>query len=153
MGRLLAEGLEVKRSTYLLTGLIRIHAELAREISLVEKEAERIRDDMKHVEHVLHLVQPDFNARQIAILRRREPQSTGLPRGHFFRRTIEILRTAPGPLTVAEIADEFVRVHGVPSQTHRERDKLRNTIAHRFSTIESGAGLLLVIAAIRNDGR
>ena len=53
----------MKRSTHLLTGLIRLHAELGRELGYKEEEAQKVRENMRLVESVIKLVEPDYGKR------------------------------------------------------------------------------------------
>ena len=117
----------MKKSTYLVTGLVRLHRELARTLILTEQEAEKIRNYMEHVEYVLHLIEPDFSARQIAILRRRK-WAPGEKRGAIMRNCYVVLGAARKPLSVAEIADKVAARRGLDISTKKARDRLRNSI-------------------------
>ena len=57
---------------------------------------------MLAVEHVIKLFDPDFNARTISA-RRRQKTNPWFKRGTLFREALDVLRTATGPLTVAEL--------------------------------------------------
>jgi hypothetical protein len=59
---------------------------------------------MKHVEAVLKMFDPDFNARAIAA-RRRVTGNPWFKRGTLFRCALDALRFAAAPLTVRELAD------------------------------------------------
>jgi hypothetical protein len=123
---LLAAERVVKRSTYLLTGLVRLHRELGRDLALTLENAEKLRTDMHHIEAVLHIIEPTFDARRIAVLRRRNPPAKS--RGRIMRLVLDVLRRANRPLTVAEIANEIVLREGGADQSREERDHLRNTV-------------------------
>ena len=49
----------------------RLRAEIGGRIKDNKRQALRLRDDMRHVEHVLKLLEPSFNVRRIAARRKR----------------------------------------------------------------------------------
>jgi hypothetical protein len=57
---------------------------------------------MLAVEHVIKMLDPDFDARTISA-RRRQKTNPWFKRGTLFREALDALRKATGPLTVAEI--------------------------------------------------
>jgi len=134
----------VKKSTYLVTGLIRLHRELARSLVLTEREAEKIRNDMEHVEYVMHLIEPDFNARQISILRRRG-KTPGEKRGAIMRNCYVVLGAATKPMSVADIADKVAARRGLDISTKKARDRLRNSI---YSSLKWNDG-----KTVKSNGR
>jgi len=64
-----------------------------RTLILTEQEAAKIRNIREHVEYVLHLIEPDFSARQIAVLRRRK-WVPGEKRGAIMRNCYVVLGAA-----------------------------------------------------------
>ena len=50
--------------------LIRLHSDIGGKIPQNKKEAERLADDMKHVEAVIGMLRPDSNTKTIAARRR-----------------------------------------------------------------------------------
>ena len=123
--------------------LLNLHAELGGKIKDNAKEASRLRADMKHVEAVLHLLQPGFNARRIAPRRRYNPNPL-YRRGTIFRAVLDVLRDAEGPMTVDEIGAALFASKGVePSRDERRR--MYGAVAasldnHRGKTVESDDG-------------
>ncbi|MEP5514806.1 MAG: hypothetical protein ABJP87_07675 [Bauldia litoralis] len=99
---------------------MKLHAELGGKIKDNQREAVKLRADMKHVEAVLHLVKPGFNARQIAPRRRYNPNPL-FKRGHVFRAAIEVLKAATGPMTAEEISVALFRSKGVDDPTRDQR--------------------------------
>jgi hypothetical protein len=76
--------------------LEQLHAELAGKILDNRKEANRLRQAMKHVEAVLKLLEPGYNVRPISVRRRR--QNPWFKRGTVLRAALNVLRQADAPL-------------------------------------------------------
>ncbi|HEV8016354.1 MAG TPA: hypothetical protein VGP48_12525 [Stellaceae bacterium] len=120
--------------------LKRLHAELGGRIKENRKEALRLAQDMKHVEAVLKMMQPDFNIRSIAA-RRRNKQASPYKRGQVFRAVLEVLRGSERPLTSREISEALLHKAGIADPPLKQvRDmvgsvhsSLRN---HQGKTIE-----------------
>lgn len=62
-----------------LYALMRLHAELGGKIKDNAAEAAKLRASMRHVEAVLHLLEPGFNARTIAARRKRTQALRPIP--------------------------------------------------------------------------
>jgi hypothetical protein len=77
-----------KQATFTLE---RLHAELAGKIQENKEEAERLANDMRHVEAVLKMLNPSYRVQAIAV-RRRKPNQ----RGTVFRRAIDEMRKPGG---------------------------------------------------------
>jgi hypothetical protein len=73
--------------------LVRLHADLGGRIQTNKKGAVRLAEDMKHVEAVLKMFDPEFNARAFAA-RRRVTGNPWFKRGTLFRAALEALRRA-----------------------------------------------------------
>jgi hypothetical protein len=82
--------------------LVRLHADIGGKLLENKKEATRLASSMLAVEHVIKLFDPDFNPRTISA-RRRQKTNPWFKRCTLFREALGVLRTATGPLTVAEI--------------------------------------------------
>jgi hypothetical protein len=106
-----------------LFALVRLHAEIGGKIKDNKREAKRLIASMKHVEAVLHLLEPGFNARSISARRRYNPNPL-FKRGHVFRAALDVLRAAPAPMTADEISLGAVAVQG------RGKSVPRRTAAH-----------------------
>lgn len=91
--------------------LLQLHAELAGKIIDNEKQAARLREDMKHVEAVLKLMEPDCNIATIAV--RRKESNRFYKRGTIFRSVMDIMRRAGRPMTCREIVGELLAAKGV----------------------------------------
>jgi hypothetical protein len=116
-----------KRSVYLVFGLLRLYRELGRDLELATEHVEKVRGDMVHVEHVIKLVEPDFNASTVAYLRRRKAiKFRG--RGRHTRFALAVLKDATEPMLVADIATEVAKREGLDISNRKDRDRLRNSI-------------------------
>lgn len=91
--------------------LEQLHAELAGKILDNRKEANRLRQAMKHVEAVLKLLEPGYDVRPIAV-RRRKP-NPWFRRGTVLRHILDMLRKAERPMTAREIALAMLAAKGV----------------------------------------
>src|ERR1700694_4429353 len=86
--------------------LERLHAELGGQILENKDEAKRLAGQMLHVEAVIKMLVPTYNLRRIAV-KRRQP-NPWFKRGTVYRRAVDVLRTAPEPLTAREIAERVL---------------------------------------------
>src|SRR6267154_1458058 len=82
--------------------LANLHADLGGRIQANRRQLERLADDMKHVEAVIRLFDPDYNVRAISV-RRRNQRNRWFKRGAMFRAVLDVLKASEGPLTVREI--------------------------------------------------
>src|SRR6202044_3019556 len=116
--------------------LIRLHADIGGRIQENRRQASRLAEDMKHVEAVLKMFDPEFNARAIAA-RRRVTGNPWFKRGTLFRAALEALRSAPAPWTVREMADAVIAAKGITGATPKQVEMLQQAIR---SSLESHAG-------------
>jgi hypothetical protein len=99
--------------------LVRLHADLGGQIQANKAEAERLAESMKHVEAVIKLFDPDYSVRAISA-RRRQRTNPWFRRGTLFREALALLRTAPRPLTVAQITNGVLAASGIKDATERQ---------------------------------
>jgi hypothetical protein len=92
--------------------LKRLHAELGGKIKDNRREAKRLAENMKHVEAVLKMMDPQFNVRSIAA-RRRNKQASPYKRGEVFRAVLDVLRASDHPLTSREISETLLHKAGI----------------------------------------
>src|SRR5687768_10559896 len=97
-----------------LYALIRLHAELGGRIKDNQKEGEKLRADMVHVEAVLHILEPGFNARRIAARRKRR-ENPWFKRGTIFRAVLDTLRASPEPMTTHDPAMTLLAAKSIQS--------------------------------------
>src|ERR1700730_750618 len=83
--------------------LERLLAELGGQFLENKDEAQRLAGQMLHVEAVIKMLAPTFNTRRISV-KRRQPNPWS-KRGTVYRRAVDVLMTAPEPLTAREIAE------------------------------------------------
>lgn len=112
--------------------LLQLHAELGGKILDNKAEAERLREAMGHVEAVIKLMDPSHNLRTIAV-RRRTP-NRWFKRGTVFRSALEVLRKAPGPLSVSEIAERMLEAKRVKDPPRSEVAKLEGALRCSLET-------------------
>jgi hypothetical protein len=96
----------------ILSGLVKLHADLGGRILANRKEATKLTSDMKHIEAVIRMFEPGYDVRRIAV-RRRNRKNPWFKRGTLFRAALDVLRRADGPLTTREIAVAMLRAKGV----------------------------------------
>jgi hypothetical protein len=116
--------------------LIRLHADIGGRILENKKEAERLAENAKAVEAVIHMFDPEFNARAIAA-RRRVTGNPWFKRGTLFRAALETLRAAPAALTVRELVDAVLAAKGVRDATVKQHKDLQ---AGLRASLEGHAG-------------
>jgi hypothetical protein len=85
-----------------VTFLVHLHADLGGRIKANRQEGERLAADMKHVEAVIRMFDPDHDIRSISA-RRRNQRNRWFKRGTMFRAVLDVLKAAEGPLTTREI--------------------------------------------------
>jgi hypothetical protein len=100
--------------------LVRLHADIGGRLLENQKEAKRLADSMRHVEHVIKLFDPAYNVRHISA-RRRQATNPWFKRGTLFRAALDVLRKASAPTTVREITDAVLAARGVTNADKRQR--------------------------------
>jgi hypothetical protein len=100
--------------------LVQLHADLGGKIEKNREESKRLAEDMKHVEAVIRLFAPDYNVKSIAV-KRRQQTSKWFKRGHLIRAIVDVLKAAPGPLTVREITAAVLAGQGVTEPDGKSR--------------------------------
>jgi hypothetical protein len=116
--------------------LVRLHADLGGQIKANQAEAIRLAEAMKHVEAVIKLYDPDYSVRSISI-RRRVQGNPWFRRGTMFRYALDALRTAQGPLTVAELTKAVMAARKITDATAKQRKAIEAAVR---SCLETNAG-------------
>lgn len=119
-----------------LSALRNLHADLAGQLQANEEKADSLRNDMRHVEAVIKLIAPNYSLRPIAV-RRRKPNPY-FKRGTIFRSVLELLRTAPEPMTASEITSRLLAGKGVPEPS---REDFRNLFGGVQSSLRNNDGV------------
>src|SRR3954451_9641178 len=99
-------------------------AELSGSIADLEKRIGQHRADLLHVDEVLGLFAPEFEPATILPRAVRRPNSWFKP-GELARLVLEVLRTAPAPLSVREINRAGDGAPGLDPQDARMAELLR----------------------------
>lgn len=120
-----------------LHALKQLHAELAGKLIESGKEAARLRQAMKQVEAVMKLLEPSYNLRKIAV-RRRKP-NPWFKRGTIFRRALDVLRTAEGPLTARQIAEGMIAARGITNTSAKSVRDLAGSVNVSLQNHDGGA--------------
>ena len=116
--------------------LVRLHADIGGRIKANKEEADRLADDMRHVEAVLKMFDPSFSVRAIAA-RRRVQGNPWFKRGTLFRQALDVLRGATAPMAVREITDAILAVKGVTNATAKQHEDLQAGVR---ASLEDHAG-------------
>ncbi len=82
--------------------LLDMHSTLGGEIKKNKERAASLAADMRHVEAVIKLLDPQVSLRRVAVKRRKPNQ--WFRRGTLYRKAIDVLRTAGQPMTATDIA-------------------------------------------------
>ena len=116
--------------------LKRLHADLGGQIKENRREAKRLANNMKHIEAVLKMLQPGFNARSISAQRRYARRSP-FKRGVGTRHIMDVLRAADGPLTSSQVAEAVLRKGGITKPSALD---IRNARGSVHSTLRRYQG-------------
>jgi hypothetical protein len=121
--------------------LVRSHADPGGRIQANKAEAKRLTENMRHVEAVLKMFDPDYNVRAISARRRVQ----GNPWfSTLFRHALDALRAAQGPLTVREITDAVLAPKAITNATDKQRPDLeaglRSSLETTLARRSSGSG-------------
>ena len=102
-------------------------AELSGGIADLEKRIGQHRADLLHVDAVLRLFAPDLEP--AAILPKAVRRLSGWFRpGELARMVLEVLRTAPAPLSIREITAQVMERRGLDPQDNRTAELLRKLV-------------------------
>jgi hypothetical protein len=116
--------------------LVRLHADIGGKIIENKKQALRLADDMRHVEAVLKMFDPEYSVRAISA-RRRVIGNPWFKKGTLYRHAMDVLRTAKEPLTVREIVDATLAARGVRDATTKQHYGVQAAVR---SSLENNAG-------------
>lgn len=116
--------------------LVRLHADIGGRILENKRQGLRLAEDMKHVEAVLKMFDPEFSVRGISA-RRRVTGNPWFKRGTLFRAALDALRAAPAPMTVGEIAGAMLAAKGVAAPSRKDRSGIEAGVR---SSLENHAG-------------
>lgn len=114
--------------------LERLHMELGGQILENRQRYDELSHQMRHVEAVIKLLDPDYNLSRITV-KRRQPNKW-FKRGTLYRRALDVLRAATEPMTTAEIAAAVLAAHGVQDATSDDMQGIALAIQHSLKNHE-----------------
>lgn len=126
--------------------LARLHGDLGGQILANRKEAKRLAEAMRHVEHVIRLFDPAYDVRRIAV-RRRNRTNRWFKRGTMFRAVLDVLKAADRPMTVRDLTLAILAGKGVADpEVNTIRDLeggIRSTLARKAgkTVVNVGRGI------------
>ena len=118
--------------TYLISGLTAKRAEVSGIIADLEKCIAQHRADLVHIDAVLRLCAPDVVPEEIAPKAVRKRNDWFKP-GDLSRMVLDVLRIAPAPMTVRDIAVEVMQRRGLDT-TDARTGKLVTKLVHNAVT-------------------
>ncbi|MDQ2106437.1 hypothetical protein [Azospirillum isscasi] len=104
--------------TYLISGLTAKRAEVSGVIADLEKRIAQHRADLVHIDAVLRLYAPEVEPESIAPKAVRKRNDWFKP-GELARIVLDVLRVAPAPLQVREIAVKVMEARGIDTTDAR----------------------------------
>ncbi len=114
--------------------LERLHAELGGAILENKQRHEELSEQMRHVEAVIKMLDPNYNLAGIAV-KRRKPNKW-FKRGTLYRRALDALRTAPEAMTTTELAAAILKAHGVEDASKEDVASVALGIQHTLKNHE-----------------
>ena len=112
---------------HVLAALKDKRAELSGGIADLEKRIGQHRADLLHVDAVLRLFAPEFEPATIPSKVVRQPSGWFRP-GELARMVLDVLRTAPAPLSIREITAQVMERRGLDPQDNRTAELLRKLV-------------------------
>ncbi len=106
--------------------LERLHAELGGKILENRQQHAELAEQMRHVEAVIKLLDPDYSLRAISVKRRKA--NPWFKRGTIYRKAVDALRTATEPLTAREIAERVLDKANIKTPNKADLADLIGTI-------------------------
>jgi hypothetical protein len=129
--------------TYVISGLRKKRAELSGELIAAEKRVLQLRADLDCLDGTIRLFDPEAEPRKIKPVQAR--RVTGpIPRGQGSRAILDMLRSAPEPMTAREIADRLAADYGIDAANAGAMKalvaKVRNTLTHQRGLVSEPQG-------------
>ena len=107
-------------------------AELSGTIVDLEKSIGQHRADLLHVDAVLRLFAPDLEPAAIGPRAVRRVNEWFRP-GELARLVLDVLRTAPAPLSIREITGQVMQRRGLEPQDARTAERLRKLVTNALT--------------------
>jgi hypothetical protein len=102
-------------------------AEIAGMIAMYEREVDRLRAELVHVDATMRLFDPGTDPAAIEPLRRFPRRTEYFARGEVTRRVYDALRDAP-EVRAQDIADQAMRDKGLPDTDRAQRREFVNRV-------------------------
>jgi hypothetical protein len=112
MGRLLASERGMTGHVVTANALVAKRAEILFEIGELEKQVDRLRTELVHLDAVLRMFRPDFKAEGLPVRHRRPTKSPYFAHGELTKRIFDGVRER-GTVTSHEIAADAMRDKGL----------------------------------------
>jgi len=100
-----------ERARPALDALKELLAALGRQVQHNRDEGAKLASAIRHVEAVIRMLDPSFEAQPITVVRRYESRAP-FKRGHGFKAIAEVLRASREPMTSRQIAEAILRQAG-----------------------------------------
>ncbi|MGY8638153.1 hypothetical protein RAD15_37350 [Bradyrhizobium sp. 14AA] len=111
--------------------LERLHAELGGQLLENRQRYDELSHQMRHVEAVIKMLDPSYNLAGITV-KRRQPNKW-FKRGTLYRKAVDVLRTAPEPMTAQELAAAILAAHGVQDASKEDVQSVALGIQHSLA--------------------
>ncbi|WP_409188349.1 hypothetical protein [Bradyrhizobium sp. RDM4] len=111
--------------------LERLHMELGGQILENRQRYDELSHQMRHVEAVIKMLDPAYNLARITV-KRRKPNKW-FKRGTLYRRAVEVLRTAPEPMTAQELATGILAAQDVQDASKEDMQNVALGIQHSLA--------------------
>jgi hypothetical protein len=115
--------------------LLRLHANIGGRILDNQAQGKRLQEDMKAIEAVIHMFDPAFDVRPIAVRRRKA--NPWFKRGACVQHALDVLRKTEGPLTTKEVAVRMLQETGIAKPDTKQ---VRNLIGAVNRSLKGHAG-------------
>jgi hypothetical protein len=126
--------------TITVGALLKKRADIVFEIGRAERQAEKWRTDLIHLDAVLRLFRPDFKAIGMPVRRRKPVKSPHFKHGEVRQRIYDALRTM-GSATTVDLATAAIRDKGLVDDLATRTDltmrfRLQLNVMHRAGQLE-----------------
>lgn len=126
---------------HVLSALYRKYSYVMGEVRKAEKQAEKHRSDLEHLEAVIHLFNPDWTGDGVKPRKAHKP-SRWSRRGAGMQTALEVLRDSAEPLTTRQIVIEALERQKIPEPHY---DDLKRIMASFNSALTNRAGRGVVL--------
>ncbi|MGY3238110.1 hypothetical protein ACVWZ4_001233 [Bradyrhizobium sp. USDA 4472] len=115
-----------------------LHAELGGAILENRQKYDEMSEQMRQVEAVIKMLDPNYNLAGIAV-KRRKPNKW-FKRSTLYRKAVDVLRTAPEPITAQELAAAILAAPGVQDASKEDVQNVALGIQHSLANHDGQGG-------------